>query len=74
MIMGEALPIQGSITQQRKLTQAVVTKFEFGILTKSCVSFAKDLPEGFKIKDFAGMNTECTTAESASRVFPDFKG
>jgi hypothetical protein len=74
MIIGEALPIQGSVTQQRKLTQSVVKKFEFGTLTKACVSYAKDLPTGFKIKDFAGMNTECTTAESASRVFPEFKG
>lgn len=74
VIMGEAWPTQGSVAHTRKLSGSVVKKFEFEALTKACVSFAKELPQGFKIKDFAGMNTECATADSATRLFPDFKG
>jgi hypothetical protein len=73
-IMGEARPEKGSIAHSRTLTATVVQRFEFETLTKSCVSFAKDLPEGYRIKDFAGMNTECATAEAAPRLFSDSKG
>ncbi|WP_141735274.1 hypothetical protein [Oligoflexus tunisiensis] len=73
-ILGEAWPQKGSVAQSRTLAASVVQKFEFGTLTKACVSFAKDLPEGYRIKDFAGMNTECATAEAAPRVFSVNKG
>ena len=57
----------------KTLSNSVVKRFEFGKLSKACVSYHKILPKDYTVKHFKSLTTECATLAAAKRVFPEFK-